>query len=270
MNILFHKNLYTSMGAIELLTSSNACHHFPRHFHETFPLGVVTEGALGFHYRGEKVTALRGTINLANPGEVHDGFPISNNGWQYRMFYIELNLIQEVMNQQHKQQSFPWFSNGVIRDQKLAGRISHLHNSIQNGILSQLAIETKLFQMLEQLIDQHAQIRTQWQSISSDHYKLQHVADYIRESCRFTLNLKDLALMSSYSVGYFIRAFQAYSGLTPHKYQLVCRMERARAQVLRKIPISQVAYENGFVDQSHFYKVFKQIYGYTPGMLQSS
>ena len=266
MNILFHKSINTSLGQIELITSANLQHHFPRHFHETFPFGVVESGALGFHYRGERITAWKGTINLANPGEVHDGFPLSQDGWQYRMFYLDCRFVDEIMKQNKPAAGFPWFSSGVLQNSHLAKQITQLHQDIQSGRLSQLAIETRLFLLLEQMIQQYAQIHPKEKPQKKSPQKLQAVCELMRESCHVPLSLKSLAEFCGFSAGYFIRAFRTFTGMTPHQYQLVCRLECAKKQLGQHQAISQIAQDFGFFDQSHFTHVFKQYYGYTPGI----
>ena len=269
MNILNHKTIATSFGNIELITAKHSTHHFPRHFHETFPFGVVTNGALGFHYRGEKVTASRGTINLANPGEVHDGFPAADSGWQYRMFYIDQQVVNEILNLNREPGTFPWFSSGVIRDEQLAVKIAWLHYKIEKNFYEPLETETQFAILLEELFTHYARQVPQPFGFP-DRHALQPIFDQIREYSYYSFTLKQLAETCGFSVGYFIRAFKKLSGLTPHQYQLVCRMERARREILANKSISDVAISNGFVDQSHFHKTFKHFYGYTPAALYSS
>ncbi|WP_202978861.1 helix-turn-helix domain-containing protein [Halomicronema hongdechloris] len=52
--------------------------------------------------------------------------------------------------------------------------------------------------------------------------------------------------------------------LTPHRYLLKRRIEKATHFLNQGDTIAQVAYLFGFSDQSHFTHVFKQIKGMTP------
>jgi AraC-like DNA-binding protein len=267
---IFSRQILTSYGSVELIHSGMIRHHFPRHFHENFPFGVIEEGGLGFQYRGKQEAAWKGSINLANPGEVHDGFPISDQGWQYRMFYVDCNFIREIAGQGHNNEVFPWFTHGVIENPVLAQAIGHLHRDIQSGWLSQLAIETRLFVVLSQLIQQHAQLKPREFSNKKDFERMDLICDYIRESSALPLSLKSLADTCGFSAGYFIRTFRKRTGMTPHQYQLTCRLEHAKAQLLSGGSLSQTAVENGFVDQSHFTHTFQHFYGFAPGNLTRS
>lgn len=270
MSTQFYQRFDTDFGRIEVVTSGVTDHHFPRHFHENFPFGVVEAGVLGFTYRGEKLAAWQGTINLANPGEIHDGFPLDAAGWRYRMFYVDCNFIREVTGKTHDGAAFPWFSSGVIQDQALAGLIAHLHRQIQSGLISQLALESTLFSLLETMIGRYAQVRLPEPRSVKQYEQMGKVCEYIRATSQESLSLKFLSDLFGFSPGYFIRAFRSFSGMTPHQYQLVCRLQNAKAQVLYGIPIIQAAMQNGFVDQSHFTHAFKQFYGYAPGMMRSN
>ncbi len=264
---IFSAQVNTSYGSVELIRSGMIRHHFPRHFHETFPFGVIEEGGLGFQYRGRQEDAWKGSINLANPGEVHDGFPISDQGWQYRMFYLDCSFIREITGQGHNSGIFPWFTNGVIENSVLAHAISQLHQDIQSGWLTQLAVETRLFILLSRLIQQHAQLKPRDHSNRKNSERMDSICDYLRESCTMPITLRTLADTYGFSAGYFIRAFRKHTGMTPHQYQLTCRLERAKSQLPSGQPLSQIAQENGFVDQSHFSHAFQHFYGFTPGRL---
>ncbi len=82
------------IGFVELLQASFTKQSFNKHFHEEFCFGVVESGQLDFNYRGKKVSANKGIINLCNPGEIHDGF--TKDGWSYKMFYVDTKLMKEL------------------------------------------------------------------------------------------------------------------------------------------------------------------------------
>jgi len=52
--------------------------------------------------------------------------------------------------------------------------------------------------------------------------------------------------------------------LTPYQFILKLRIEYALKLIQKNYPLSIVAVESGFFDQSHFIKEFKKIYGVTP------
>ncbi len=54
--------------------------------------------------------------------------------------------------------------------------------------------------------------------------------------------------------------------MTPWQYQAQLRVVEARRRLRAGERASQVAHSCGFVDQSHFTRVFRQISGFTPGV----
>jgi len=63
---------------------------------------------------------------------------------------------------------------------------------------------------------------------------------------------------------YYIRKFKEVSGLTPHKFQIQCRIRKAQKLLLNGENIVDVSLAAGFYDQSHFDKYFKKIVGISP------
>ena len=50
-------------------------HHFPRHSHDQFGVGVITFGAPRSWSGVGHVEASAGDVIMVNPGEMHDGAP---------------------------------------------------------------------------------------------------------------------------------------------------------------------------------------------------
>ncbi|MFA1626348.1 helix-turn-helix domain-containing protein [Rhizobium mongolense] len=80
------------------------------------------------------------------------------------------------------------------------------------------------------------------------------------------ISISEVAQACDLSRGYFIRAFRETTGMTPYKWLLSERIDRAR-DLLRtsNTPLAEVAIACGFADQSHFTRVFSTIVGATPG-----
>ncbi|NJL38895.1 MAG: helix-turn-helix transcriptional regulator [Leptolyngbyaceae cyanobacterium SM1_4_3] len=59
-------------------------------------------------------------------------------------------------------------------------------------------------------------------------------------------------------------------GRPPHAYLEQIRINHAKALLLKGCPISQIAMETGYVDQSHFANRFKCFVGVTPRQFAQS
>lgn len=79
------------------------------------------------------------------------------------------------------------------------------------------------------------------------------------------LTLEELAEEAGVSRSHFARRFRAETGVSPHRYQSIQRVEKAKA-MLRESQMSlvDIAIELGFCSQSHFTQVFRAHAGMTP------
>jgi AraC family transcriptional regulator len=83
--------------------------------------------------------------------------------------------------------------------------------------------------------------------------------------------LAELAGAANLSVNHFIRAFRQQKGMTPHRYVVRRRFERA--MTLLKRPgksVAEVADETGFANSAHFVAMFRRTVGVTPGALRAA
>ncbi len=95
--------------------------------------------------------------------------------------------------------------------------------------------------------------------------RLAQVLAYIEEQSHTNPRLADLAQIAGTSVFHFARMFREATGLPPHKYLLLKRIEKAKLllRVSRQNTL-EIAVATGFTNPSHFAKTFRQIVGSTP------
>ncbi|MEW6349237.1 MAG: AraC family transcriptional regulator [Thermodesulfobacteriota bacterium] len=119
-------------GGVDLLRASYVTQTFAKHSHDVYAVGVVERGALGFEYRGERLVASSGTVNLVIPGEPHTGFPATEGGWTYRMFYLDATFMAQVASKiADRTQAMPVFRAGVLHDPQLARSLAGLHLAME-------------------------------------------------------------------------------------------------------------------------------------------
>lgn len=94
---------------------------------------------------------------------------------------------------------------------------------------------------------------------------LKRVLEYIHTHLHHKVQLSRLAEVAGLNLYHFARAFKQSTGQTPHQYTLRRRIERAR-ELLRdpQVSVLEASARTGFVDQSHFSKVFRRIVGVAP------
>jgi AraC family transcriptional regulator len=96
--------------------------------------------------------------------------------------------------------------------------------------------------------------------------KLRAVVEYIEEHLDAGPTLEQMAAIARLSPNYFAWQFNRATGLPPHQYVIMRRVERAQ-QLLRNgdLSLAEIAARAGFSDQSVFCRHFKRLVGVTPG-----
>ncbi|MDE6761075.1 MAG: AraC family transcriptional regulator [Lachnospiraceae bacterium] len=93
---------------------------------------------------------------------------------------------------------------------------------------------------------------------------LKELKQIILEMPENTLRIKDMAKNVGLSPYHMIRQFKSVCGLTPHQFQIQCRVRNAQKLLEKGISITEAAYATGFCDQSHFDRCFRKIVRLTP------
>jgi AraC family transcriptional regulator len=97
--------------------------------------------------------------------------------------------------------------------------------------------------------------------------RLRMLADLVEAKLGYGLTVSDLAAAVGLSVGFFIRAFRAATGLTPHAYVTERRLAEVRRHIrLGPHSLVEIALETGFANQAHMTSAFSRAFGITPGV----
>jgi AraC family transcriptional regulator len=92
------------------------------------------------------------------------------------------------------------------------------------------------------------------------------IQGYVAANLHGTIRVMDLVRVLQFPPGRFDRQFKESFGCTPHQYVIRRRIERAqRLLLMSNDPLSQIAGECGFVNQSHLSNLFHKIVGEPPG-----
>ncbi|SRR5579871_335590 len=99
-----------------------------------------------------------------------------------------------------------------------------------------------------------------------DRDRVEAAKDYLTANFAGELNLATLARSAGLSPFHFGRMFKAYTGVPPHQYLMRIRVEEAK-RLLRDSTrsVTDVCYEVGFRNLSHFIATFRARTGVTPG-----
>jgi len=94
---------------------------------------------------------------------------------------------------------------------------------------------------------------------------LRRVKAYLEQQLAGKIELGDLATIAGLSACHFSRAFKESTGLPPHRYLMMRRVAIAAELIAStERTLTEIAQAVGFVDQSHFTRVFSHIVGEAP------
>ncbi|MFC4323624.1 helix-turn-helix domain-containing protein [Litchfieldia salsa] len=103
----------------------------------------------------------------------------------------------------------------------------------------------------------------------------QRIVDYCIQkiySSRGSISISKLEDMTGYSDRYIRRKFEAYIGFSPNEFSQIVKFQRTLTSFLDtdSKDMIDIIQENGYFDQSHFYRHFKKFMGVTPKQFKQS
>ena len=253
------------LPGVELLRADYASQSYSWHTHETFAFGAIERGALAMRLHGMDGVAPAGNVAIVFPGEAHTGHGADSSGWSYRMFYIDPAILADAASGiAPGRLGLPPLPQGAISDPDLSESIGALHRMLEQGAGAPLERQERLLAILARFIRRHAL----WDAPPPERVSratMERVRIYLDERVSEDVTLPELAAAAGCNPFRLVRAFRSAYGLPPHAYQLQRRVRRAQELLRAGWNATTTAAELGFVDQSHFSRIFRQITGMTPG-----
>ena len=98
----------------------------------------------------------------------------------------------------------------------------------------------------------------------SDDTSLVELKDSILDQPENLYLIEEMAQDTNISPFHLIRKFKKLYGLTPHQFQIQCKVRKAQKLLEEEKSVCEVTYDAGFCDQSHLDRCFQKIVGMTP------
>ncbi|WP_342754672.1 AraC family transcriptional regulator [Pantoea sp. MBD-2R] len=243
------------LPGVELYHAHISRHAFEPHTHEAFGIGMIETGAERFRYRGAQHVAPAQSLVLMNPDELHTGESASEDGWQYRMIYLDPTLLESLTGERGW-----WFSEAVRFDPPRAVQLANLLAQLWQ-MQAPLARDSLMLSLTD-LLRPHARMATK--APAEGGHRFDMVKHYLRDNLAATITLDELAALVSLSPYHFQRQFKAHYHVTPHQMLMAFRLWRAKQLLTSGMPAASVAAEAGLTDQAHLTRSFAARYGTTP------
>ena len=232
---------------------------YARHWHETFSIGLISRGRCNYINRTQTEQICVGTVVLMNPGDVHACNPVHGEPWSYRMLYVDVPWLCQT-------HGFRPFATIATTQPGLYDGLNRLFDTLIDPRLETLQKQSAAVSFMAMV---HRRLGKSRSPQDKKVPRLTRAADFIRNNCTRSLRLEEICAAASLSPAHLIRAFKQAHGLTPHAYQLNCRIEYCRAQLRAGHSLADVALAAGFCDQAHFQRSFKKFVAATPGQYRA-
>ncbi|HEY0377288.1 MAG TPA: AraC family transcriptional regulator [Pyrinomonadaceae bacterium] len=254
------------LDGLELLCGSNITHEYPPHVHEEYCVLLMLKGVEVTVCRGASHVALPGNLAFMNPDEVHSSDSV---GAEYRIIRIRPALFSRiVLEAAGPEVGTPHFDRLVVDDARTFRSLLKLHLKIEQNV-SSLEQESEFVSAMGLLVGRQLADRPPARPLGKEPRHVKTIRDYLKSHYAENVSLSQLTSITNLSPFYLLRVFHNQVGFPPHEYQTQVRIARARKLLLEGKPISHVALETGFCDQSHLSRNFKRIVGMTPGQFSS-
>jgi AraC-like DNA-binding protein len=244
----------------------NVC--YAKHSHETFSIGIVTNGRCTYLNGKTRERIGAGSVVLMNPGDAHACNPSHDELWSYRMLYVDVPWligIQQDLGISRNHRFRPFLTTATTQPELYAGlhRLYDVLTDQQAEHLQKHSAALTFMAAVQQALSPTPALPRQ------GHRGLVRAAEFIRHNHTRSLKLDEICSAANLSPSYLIRAFKDTYGLTPHAYLTNCRIEFSRSQLRRGRPIAEVALAAGFSDQAHLQRSFKKLVAATPGQYRA-
>lgn len=252
---------------IETLRAHFKGHAYDPHWHDSYLVGVTEQGVQQFNCRRARHQSTPGKVFLLEPGDIHDGEAPTEDGFTYRMLYLDPQWLERELSALFEDaplNSQLSFATTLTSDTRLAHAISLAFEALHGAEL-RIVRQSALDGLLERLTT-HLHWRTRYAEDPRLPRVAQKAREYLHANARYDIGLDQLAAATGVDRFRLTRAFKAAYGIAPHAYLVQLRLATARRLLARGELPATIAMELGFSDQSHLGRWFVRAYGLTPAL----
>jgi AraC-like DNA-binding protein len=242
---------------IERLAARFGGRAFAPHRHDTYAIGITFTGVQTFRYRGQERHCLPGQCHVLHPDELHDGAAGTEDGFGYRILYLDPALVQRAL----QGRPLPFVAEPVVDAARLPGDLIAAIADIDREIEPLAAIEltVAVADALSVLAGSANPV-----SVPLDLVALGRVRDAVTAEPEKRHALTELERLSGLDRWALARGFRAAFGTSPTRFRTMRQLDRVRRQIKAGVGLAEAALAAGFADQAHMTRHFKRAYGITP------
>ena len=230
---------------------------FSPHRHDSYAIGITVSGVQRFRYRGAMQDCLPGECHILHPDELHDGGAATEDGFGYRIVYIDPGLIRDALG---GRAALPFVQSPVVKPSSLPGGLPLDVWEIDSDVdeMSRVDIAIRLANLLTSSCGETIATGALAGAAVS------RVRDLIAARPARRHALSELERVAGLDRWTLARQFRAMFGTSPTRFRTFRQLDQVRRLIAGGVPLAQASADAGFADQSHMSRHFKTAYGLTP------
>lgn len=227
--------------------------HFPAHAHGNDSMSLVIGGSLTERWEGRPFAMRRDEVAFKPADAIHENVVGATGA---RILVIELS--REWMRQHATLTAGCASAPSIIPSPSISRRLRREFR--QPDSFTDIAVQSLCLELIHALADRQSGTvprgRPVWLSL---------VVQALHDRFREPMTLSDLANVAGVHPVHLAQSFRRHQGTTVGSYLRQLRIDYGATQLrTTQRPLSEIALECGFFDQSHFSRYFKRYTGYTP------
>jgi AraC-like DNA-binding protein len=249
------------LEGIEALHARFVRHAYRPHSHPTWTVAVVERGAARFTVDATDQRAGSGELFVLEPEAVHTGMAAVPEGWQYKVLYIEPDLLPSWEERDAPgPRAARWT---VFRDRALRAALLDAHRLLADEPPG-LAVDEAVLRAVDGLRPHLLPGPPRPGGGLGEHAAVRRAVAHLKDNWDTRVPLAELSAVAGLSRFELVRRFGAQMGLTPHAFQTNLRIARAKALLTTGAAPAAVAVACGFADQAHLTRTFRRAVGVPP------
>jgi AraC-like DNA-binding protein len=228
--------------------------------HGAFVLAYVRSGSFGVRTERGAHQLVPGGFMTGAPGDIYACSHEHGQGDQCLSFHLSPALVDMLAGGRTPE----WRTGGLPPEPEL-GMLAALALAAAEGG-TDVSLEEAALLLVDRFLARGGAARPAWAPRVVDRRRAVDVALWVEAHADQPLQLATLARHAGLSPFHFLRVFTRVLGVTPHQYLLAARLRRAARLLADPArPVTEVAFEVGFGDLSHFVRTFRRAAGVSPG-----
>jgi AraC-like DNA-binding protein len=220
------------------------------------PLGPAPIGRYRVH--GEEVAVRAGRTQLREPGDVH--LTLDRRSGTLRGLWLPAGHVEAVARELGWRTAPHWRALAVD-DEALFAAQRRLHAALEGE--EPIDLRASLHALVVAALERHGDRGPH--AGRSLRRELVTVRDHLQAHINSNVTLDELAELDGISKYHLARMFTDAFGVPPHAYQILLRVNAARALLDAGVEIVEASARVGFADQAHLTRHFKKAFSVTPG-----